>query len=67
MAETPTTILSKNSPTRCHHHGWQWTLGASTRPAARGEVKAGTENLRRVIRSTVEFGVKYFNDLCFFH
>ena len=66
MADTPFTI----PPDKIPHHvamimdgNGRWALSRGL-PRLAGH-KAGTENLRRVIRSSVEFGVKYLTIYAF--
>lgn len=66
MADTPFTI----PPDKIPHHvamimdgNGRWAIQRGL-PRLAGH-KAGTENLRRVIRSTVEFGVKYLTIYAF--
>jgi len=66
MAETPTTIPLEKIPQHVAiimDGNGRWALQRGL-PRVAGH-KAGTENLRRVIRSTVEFGVKYLTIYAF--
>ena len=54
---SPDASLEK-IPRRCPHYGWQRALGAFALYCRVAGHKAGTENLRRIIRASVEFGVK---------
>ena len=66
MAETPTTIPLERIPQHVAiimDGNGRWAIQRGL-PRLAGH-KAGTENLRRVIRSTVEFGVKYLTIYAF--
>jgi len=66
MAETPSTVPHKKIPQHVAiimDGNGRWALQRGL-PRLAGH-KAGTENLRRVIRSTVEFGVKYLTIYAF--
>jgi undecaprenyl diphosphate synthase len=66
MAETPTTVPLEKIPQHVAiimDGNGRWALQRGL-PRLAGH-KAGTENLRRVIRSTVEFGVKYLTIYAF--
>src|SRR5512147_1276458 len=66
MADSPQTIptnkLPRNVAIIMDGNG-QWALSRGL-PRVAGH-KAGTENLRRVIRATVEFGIKYLTIYAF--
>jgi len=66
MAETPSTTPLEKAPQHVAmimDGNGRWALQRGL-PRLAGH-KAGTENLRRVIRSTVEFGVKYLTIYAF--
>jgi undecaprenyl diphosphate synthase len=66
MAETPSTVPHEKIPQHVAiimDGNGRWALQRGL-PRLAGH-KAGTENLRRVIRSTVEFGVKYLTIYAF--
>ncbi len=66
MAETPSTVPLEKIPQHVAiimDGNGRWALQRGL-PRLAGH-KAGTENLRRVIRSTVEFGVKYLTIYAF--
>jgi len=66
MAETPSTVPMEKIPQHVAiimDGNGRWALQRGL-PRLAGH-KAGTENLRRVIRSTVEFGVKYLTIYAF--
>src|SRR3972149_25431 len=66
MAETPSAIPLEKIPQHVAmimDGNGRWAIQRG-RPRLAGH-KAGTENLRRVIRSTVEFGVKYLTIYAF--
>ena len=66
MAETPSTIPPEKIPQHVAiimDGNGRWAIQRGL-PRLAGH-KAGTENLRRVIRSTVEFGVKYLTIYAF--
>jgi len=66
MAETPATVPLEKIPQHVAiimDGNGRWALQRGL-PRLAGH-KAGTENLRRVIRSTVEFGVKYLTIYAF--
>src|SRR3990172_12487234 len=66
MAETPATIPLEKVPQHVAiimDGNGRWAIQRGL-PRLAGH-KAGTENLRRVIRSTVEFGIKYLTIYAF--
>ena len=66
MADTPTTVPLEKVPQHVAiimDGNGRWAIQRGL-PRLAGH-KAGTENLRRVIRSTVEFGVKYLTIYAF--
>ena len=66
MTETPSTVPLEKLPQHVAiimDGNGRWALQRGL-PRLAGH-KAGTENLRRVIRSTVEFGVKYLTIYAF--
>jgi L-amino acid N-acyltransferase YncA len=55
-----------DSPTYCHHNGWQWTLGQNrkTFPEWRGH-HAGMKAMKEIVKHCSQLGVKHLTSMLF--